>query len=283
MHLFPRRLGQVTVASGVDHVAIGVDLPDQSTLKRVWLECELKLQDDVSVETTFPYTVAGFVLPHPDPDDGVSFDTLWDTWVPKDEDPAIGGVDMDTLAADTNALAEYGEANWESILGLGKKVPEIWRRDHIMTYANTNGMGFTTGTPPTYLPAMTYKASLSPNMRVDEPSVVVFGAGVPDFAETTTTDRVTLSEDGYYEIKYAEDTLKNAAIALIGRTEAGAADSPYEDAMNTIMAFMEDQILEKTAGWFDNGYTLNVMYKATFEIVVPGELNVGGSLGSRGW
>lgn len=283
MLLYPRRLGMANVASAVDQAVVGFYLPPGSVLRKFWAYTEVMPTTDVTVNVVFPYSVAAYLCPVIDPDDGSTIETIWDQTVPKDADLATDGFDLDTENVDTNVFAEWGEFELENLIGFNSAfdAEEKWRYDDILSYPKYP-MGFTTGTPDTYLPAARRTTQKQPMTRIDVPSMLILGLGVPDFAETTATAEPVPPEDSQWSIKYASEMLRDAAKALVGLIEVGA-ESPYEDMMTRLEDYLQAPIFEETAGFFSNSNTLNVHAGLTGEVWVPGDMKTQSNLGTGGF
>ena len=86
LRMFARRRAEILVGGATDEVMFGISLPSGSRINDVRAQVHV-VGDIVQPRTAVGmYAIEGYILPVFDPDAVVSYDTLWDTLVPKDDD-----------------------------------------------------------------------------------------------------------------------------------------------------------------------------------------------------
>lgn len=219
------------------------------------------------------YGAKGVVVQIDDIDTALSFDTLWDQMVPKDQELTLGGQDLSGV---TDATPEFepGEPDVTAITDyqIFDDDMEWFKRRKLITFAS-HPLGFEVGTPDSYIPRDTFKIRSRRRMAVEVASAALFAISAPALDDTTATVFDTFaSEAELMQVKYLEVVLEQAWMALAGLTETGA-ETPYEEAMALIADYLEPDVLEETASSFV-GQSWTTFTSMTFDITVPGRREV---------
>ena len=118
-----------------------------------------------------------------------------------------------------------------------------------------------------------FQVRLRGPFRVSQPSVLVFGFGVPNMDDTTATLQSILQETQWGQVKYAESMVERAMLHLLGLVEAGA-ETPWVEATQLLQLHMDPDVFEEDAALFGTElYRVFTEFSATHQ--VPGRLKVG--------
>lgn len=272
MQIIGRRFAQVVVAGSTDRVVAQYPLPTGCKLGNVFLE-HWMTAEAIDVDHMGMYGMAGFIVPVLDPDDSLIVDTLWDNLVPKDADEAAAVFDLDTTAADATEEFEPGMPDWGAVFqAAGNRPREIFRRRKMLHFSD-KPVGYVAGTPDLWIPTDHFKTNVRPNVVASTHSHILFGVSSPTLDQTTSTAQTTLEETEWTIMTFVEDFLKDAMKNLLGLIEAGAT-TPYAQAAAFISKLIEHTMFEETATAFD-ALALKTFTRATFHVMVPGEIAVG--------
>jgi len=277
LRLIGRRKGQRQVGPGADQVILGISLPSETVLHSIRMRGQILpnvggLELDSNI--LFTYAYEAWVLPIDDPDATADFDDVWDTLVPKDSDVQV--LDLDAETADTTPFYEPGETDWQALFKLGIRPDRLTHFHKDISINNTMGLKFIDSqTPfaPKWQPGDLLEWSDSKGYRVEQPSVLLIGFGVPSNDDTTTTVESPLAENEWGRVKYLGDTLKMAMMDVLGITEA-TAETPWEDATDLLQRHLDPDVMEQTDGYYF-APTLNVSMEAIIDHSVTGELGIG--------
>lgn len=272
VRLFSHKLSQMLVPSGSDQVLSGIQLPSESSLNNVWGEVHIVAPTPIEFDKAVMYGVDGHVFLHQTPDDGATFNTLWDSNVPKDTDVASGAIDLNASATTINFF-EPGEPNVHALadMAIYNDDNNWFKRRKLLSFASSP-TGWLPGTPNLYVPSDVFAVRSRRRIGVDYWSLAALGMSSPAFDDVTTTVYTTFGDEApLMQMKYIEVTLEQAWMQLVGLTETGA-ETPWEDAATMIGDFLEPTVLEVTAGDFAT-MGFNVYTKCTWEITVPGRRN----------
>lgn len=275
MRLIGRRLSHASIPTNTDEVVAGYPIPSGGKLNAVHLECHFVGPEGERFDSCSLYGMSGFVIPVLDPDSGATFDAIWDAQIPKDVAMTAGGFDIDTAAADAQPEFEIGLPDVSQVMDLVSGNPiQIFQRRKMLTIANENNTRDVVDAGAD-LKMVTdfFTTTVRRKVRVQTPSVVLFGVSSPDTTTTTTTARSIPSESEWSLLQYLEVALENAFMSLVGLTEVGA-ESPYEESLAFIAELIEDTVVEQTALAF-TPTTWQVFTDATFDISVPGRIAIG--------
>lgn len=272
MRLFGRRFNQWDVEAGTDSVLFGYPIPAGGKLNNVHLEVHVIGPEGVTYQGAVAYGLTGFVVPVPDPDEGATFDVLWDRLIPKDVPEAAAVFDLDSGAQDITAEWEIAEPDWSGVFNMTANAPlEIFRRRKFLTLA-TSSIGYekVDAAADKYTPTDFFKTKVGKRVRVKSPSVVLFGASSPNLASGSTGQESAPSEIQWTLLQYLETTLTQAFMNLIGLTEAGS-ETPWEESSQFIASLIEKSHMEAGPSAFIDS-TFRFYSNVTFDISVPGEI-----------
>lgn len=216
------------------------------------------------------YALEGYILPVFDPDDGSTLDTLWDQLVPKDSDTEV--VDLDAESSQTAPFFEPGEPDFQAVLDVGIQPERIYRRERMLTLAKGSVFSFRQQAADVvrWVPGDAFNVRIKRRIRVERPSVLVFGFASPAMDDHTTTVESILEEAQWPQVKYMGETLRRAMLHLMGLTEAGA-ETPWEEATALLKRHLEPDMVEEVAGTYV-GSTWSVSSRAIIDHSVVGDL-----------
>lgn len=215
------------------------------------------------------YGAQGWILESHNSADFAAMDTLWDKFVPKDNDV----IDIDaTTTADTDSMYEPGKVNVSQLLDQEISNPErFFNKAKILSYQTSYRNMNPTVT--NHHANDFFHFGIPHKYSVRENSGILFGVGSPDMSGAgVDTDVIESTSgnafDGFFILKHIEDFLDKAMLEATPFTEAGA-ESPYEDIMNflidTLEEINENVVLFETTTW-------KVHAKGTAGIRTPGRL-----------
>lgn len=269
MQIIGRRSSQHLVAAGTDKVLVGFPLPALGSFNSVELDFRITGTPAATHLQAGFFGISAFIIPVPDPDDGSSFDLLWDQLIPKDVELGAGTFDLDTEATDTTPEFEIGTPDPGAVLKLNAMEPlEMFRRREMVTVH-----GNPLQSDDTYLPMSRIRTGIHRHVEINKPSIIAVGFSSPDVLDTSTSVKVIPSETQWVLLQYMEVTLEQAMMNFIGLTEAGA-ESPYTESMAFVASLVEDAVFEQTAGAY-KAQSWNVFTNATFNISSKGSVDVG--------
>lgn len=273
MRLIGERWSQINVAAGSDKVLMGYPVPAGGIMNGVKSEIKVIGPESTPYNQAAAYGYTGFVVPIIDPDSGADYDAIWDAAIPKDVAEAANVFDLDTGAADLTPEFELGEPDWAGgVLDYVSNNPvEIFRKRKLLTLADV-AVGYVSvdSATDTFTPVDKFRADIKRNVRVDTPSMVLFGFSSPSMDVVSTSQKTIPTEDEWTIYRYLRMTLENAFVNLIGMTEAGA-ETPYSDMADFVGKLIEDTVFEESAGWFAAVAWL-VFGHGKFDISVPDSL-----------
>ncbi len=216
------------------------------------------------------YGAQGWLLESVTAADYENMETLWDRFVPKDNDV----VDLDSsVAVDTDTMYEPGFINVAQMLDQEVGNPHrFYNRSKIVSWM-TSYRGFSP-TVTTHHPNDFFKFGIDRKYKARSDMGILFGFGSPDMANAGADKDVIegtsgSSADGFFVLKHMEDFLDKAMIEATAFTEVGA-ESPYVDIMtfliNTLESMDENTVLFESGVW-------RVWAKGTAGIEVPGRMS----------
>ncbi len=281
LQIFRRTLDHHLVLSNTDMVVAAAFLPAGGILNNLHVEVLAHATADRSILTSVVIGCSAFVVPLLDPDSAPTFDSVWDTQVPKDVEAASGALDLDTAASDPGPEFEVGEIDIVSLFEAGTEPVELkaLRRRKLISFASVEQKAWAAATPDTWIPTWHLNMKSGRKVRVKHHSAIMFAISNPSLSDTTTTVWTVPSEAAISQLQYAGDTLKRAMIEAIGLTEAGA-ETPWTEALSVIADYIEPDAFEETAGAFTSP-SWQCFTKATFDVSVPGTLEVTGPISSE--
>lgn len=274
MRLFGRRYSSIDVPAGSDQVMVGYPIPPGGKLNNVWADVHIISAEQIPFQSAGMYGISAFAMQVPDPETGISFDTLWDNFVPKDVAESSGAFDLDTDAADATAEFEMGEPDISAIFDIIANTPmELFRRRRMLSAArgSINYEAVSAGADVITL-GEAFSLRIRKNMRASAPSVALIGFSSPALDVTTTNGETTPTENQWAWLTYLEMGLEQAFIHLMGLVESGA-ETPWEEAGAFVASLLERAAFEETAGAFAPT-TWRVFTSAVFDLTVPGSVGV---------
>ncbi len=281
IRMFAKRTHFGTVGAGVDSVFLGMALPGGSKLHKVSAEVHLWTTAVSAISTAAVYACEGWIIPVHDPDTAKTYDTLWDQFVPKDDDTE--DIDLDTASTDTSPFFEPGEPTFDAMFDVGLEPKKIFSRQRLLS--PLSGALIVSRDPEsTYLPEWMagekFNIDVSRGYYVNEPSIVMFAIGIPNMDDVVNTlDSIPLEQE-WGQMKYIEHVLERALLHLFGVTEVGA-ETPWEEATALLKKHLLPDVYEVGAGKFlDQSY--NVLCKGTFDHSVTGRIASGSVSLGRG-
>lgn len=270
------KLSQRLVAAFTDEVVGAMPIPQGGSVTQIDLDFKLISPAGVALgmEKCVMYGIDVYVVPIPDPDSSITFESAWDRFVPK-EDVITVGLNLDTTTEDASPVfVEGGSVDINALFDMTGLAPKrIFRRRRMLSFAD---IGSVVGAQAvdTWTPSESFHTTIKRNVRVNQPSYVLVGFSSPGLAGTTTTVwPPPASEAEWAILQYMEKFLEDAFVMSLGMIETGA-ESPYEEAELFIGRLLEDAILEETAGAF-HPQIWNVFCRSTYQLTVPGRLNMG--------
>ncbi len=267
--MFRHQTTQRAVAGDSDELLCWCPIPEAGVLNNVWLDVQA-IGPAVDALTCVPVGIAGYLAKVPDPTNAISVDALWDAVVPKDTIGGPGTLDGEVIDADTNPEWEIGVSDPTEIFDSNEELVELFKRRELLTAARSHIVSSVT---PAFLPVMEFKAKVSRRLRVANRSMAMFALSLPGGASTTITIDVTPSRVEWDVLRYIEVALEAAFVEALNLLEA-ALDDPFTTLADLLADFLEPIVTEDTAGKFANA-TFDVFTMATFDITVPGKLEVG--------
>jgi len=268
------RFNHNLTGSSSDTVLTGFDLPAGSVLKHIGARIHvISNLAAVEREQSAMYAIAAYLIELDDPDAVVSYEDLWDRFVPKYTDVDL--IDLDTAGADVTPFWEPGEARFDEIFDMGDRPLRLFMRRKMVTFADPGSAGFRfqpaeTPFEPQYMPADIINFKLNRSIRVRKPSCVVVAMSNPAL-DDTVSNHPALTESEWGQIQYIESTLERALMDQLGQTEAGA-ESPWEEASDIIRKHLAPDIQEETAGAFIT-LAWNAFVTLQFSHTVPGSMD----------
>lgn len=270
MQLYMRRWGSDLVTAGADAAIIAWPIPNKCTLNYLKGEFHLLINTALALTNAVVYGCEGWILQSETSSDFGAMNTLWDKFVPKDNDT----IDLDdAVTADTNTMIELSRVNVAQVLDQEIGGPErIFKRNKLITGINSFNNLLTTSV--TYLGNDFFTYDISKKYRVRQDSGILFGVGSPDMAAVGAQDDVIPStsgnnRDNFFMLKHLEDFLDYAMIEATAFTETGA-ESPYEDIMTFLVTLLES-VNENTSLFTASSW--NVWGKGMAGIETPGRMS----------
>ncbi len=241
-----RRDSLVQVTNGTDEVICGVPIPPGGQLQAVRGQMSVKDTTRELEKDMMFYSVHGYVLPVLDPDAAATFESIWDTLVPKDETEAPAALDFDTGTADDTPIDEPGDPNLNAVLGMdATDNVQIFKREKFLDIAS-HPVGLHLDTSQYWWPMDHFNVNIKRKVSVEQPAVCLFGISSPVAATTSATAPVAPTTKEWAMMMFLESTLEDMMKSIVGLTEAGAT-TPYVDASTFLAELLEPSLYEQTA------------------------------------
>ena len=269
--LIARRSSNLDVGPGTDRVLVGISLPSDSVIHDI--RCKIVMSNGTvrNLEEILMYGVEAYILPVHDPDNAPTYDSLWDTLVPKDTD--VQTMDLDTGAQDTTPFFEPGEADWTSLFDVGLRPELLFGKykflnavENSILTRQDNQTPFVVG----WFPGDVVRIHIRRRLKVANPSALVVGFASPATDDTVNAAQTALAENEWGQVKYIGHVLQRALLHVLGVVEAGA-ETPWEEATALLQKHLDPDMLEETGNRFVAS-TFNVTTQMTVDHSVVGEL-----------
>ena len=267
LRMFARMKSQMDTAAGNDDVLFGLSLPSDTVIHDIRAQVHVIGQTVLSMAEAIMYGIQGYILPVLDPDAAASFNQLWDTLVPKDDDTDT--IDLDTGAADAQSMYEPGESSMAEVMDLGLQPERIYHYEKLLSFANSGFRQEDTSVLE-WAASDVVDIRIRKRFRVHQPSVVLFALGNADLTDTTATEPAAAAENEWPRLKYMTSTLEMALMQHFGLIETGA-ETPFEDAAKLLRKHLEPDLHEEAAGSWGSK-TLKHWSAAIIDHSVSGEM-----------
>lgn len=270
-----RKISHQLVAADKDVVVAAIPLPQGGILTRIDIIQKVIASPGslLAINKCVMYGMDGYVVPVIDPDTATTYDTAYDRLVPKankGED-----IDLDTTTVDAKPTFEPGSVQVNQLFQMTGLAPRrIFKRRKLLSFADIGPVVGGGTAVDDWTPAEAWKSTVNARVRVDKPSFVIFAFSNPALDNTQAGAWVPpVGEAEWGILQYLEKFLEDAFVRVLGLVETGA-ESPYEEAEAYIERLLADKLFEKTADAF-HPQSFDVFTQATFQISVPGRLNMG--------
>lgn len=244
-------------------------MPVGTKLNNVWLEASTTGSTLMHVTNALMYGMSGIVVNVHDPDTQITYDSVWDEQVNKDQADTYasgGGTFLDTETADTAPEFEVGEIDLEALMGVElEDNTEIFRRRKMVTFPG-NPIGFD-GTNQ-FWPADHFKVHIKGGPKVTAPSVAMFGFSSPAMDQTEAGSQYLPSSTVWMIYQFIDSFLEDMFKHLIG-ISGGSNIDPYQDASVAIAKLLEDKMIEPDGNYLP-GNAWGCITKVTWDITIDG-------------
>lgn len=271
IRMFARGLLNRSITTGTDGVVMGQSLPSGSRINNITAEMSFSQRLFLNSQTVVAYGLEAYIIPLVDPDTVLTFDAIWDRFVPKDTD--VETLDLDTAASDATPFFEPGEVDFGQMLHVGFRPERVYRRNRILTMANGSIMStqdHESPFGPNWIPGDSFTINIKKNYFIEQPSVLVIGVANPSFDDTQTAMGSSLTEEKWPQVKYIGHVLERAMLHVFGLVETGA-ETPWEEATALLKEILEPDVREETAGTF-LATAWDVTCRSMVDFSVEGEL-----------
>lgn len=259
------------LSSGSDEVISRMILPSECKVLSYKAEIHGISVNEQDIHTATFIGFDGFIVPVEDPDSLTSWDTLWDSMIKKDE--PISGADLE-LGTGTDASPFYntGEPNINKLLDLNTSGRHWYKSRNMVSAAKRPVAADPSSTEENYLPSIVEGVNRGIGYTAEYMSACMVGVSVPDTAgEDTGIGSTPADETEWYQVKYVDMVLEQAAIALLGIADVPGED-PFETQATFLLEFLEPPVVEQAATTIIAG-SWNIFTVADWMIRVPGRLS----------
>ncbi len=268
------RHGHQLTGTGNDTVITGFELPAESVLRSLHVNVDMiGVQTALERERCVMYACAAYLIQLDDPDEAVTHQTIWDTFVPKYTDTDT--IDLSTGEANATPFWEPGMADFDDLFEMGDRPLKLFMRRKKLNFANPGSGGIRfqpaeTPFEPQWMPADSFRIHINRPIRIRSPSALLVAISNPLTTDTTTT-RPILTESEWGQIQYIESTLERSLMDQLGVTEAGA-ETPWTESTDLLRKHLAPDVQEETAGAFATE-SFNVFQTTQFSHTVPGTMS----------
>ncbi len=276
MRYIKRQRAIEEVSGGSDQVIAAAVLPEGGKCNQIHMEIGVLANTPQSIFTDSFWAIKGYLIPIVDPENSTTYDVLWDTYVPKDEDGSLGGFELDTSSTDTAPFEEPGEPSLEEIVGMNPTtIVQVFERKTHMFYAKTPIGLDPVQAPDAYYPQEYINTWIRRSIRALGNSALIFALSLPSLDDVTTTwVAPPATTEQWMQLKYLAVVLENAWQYLAGLVEVGA-ETPYEEAATFIEDLVEETLYQDVAGLWDNPSSVRVSCSMMYDMSVPGDRRQG--------
>lgn len=265
-----RREAAISIASGTDTVLFGCSLPSGSMLQEIKAKVQVVGQTVMAINEIAAYAMRGYILPIHDPDSAPTFDTVWDTLVPKDQTNDV--LDLDTASSNADNFWEPGEVDMGAIFDVGLRPTRIYDRRRFLTFARNQVFAYREQATDVvkWYGGEDFTINIGRRIRVKQPSIVVFGVSSPNMLQTSSQGEKALEENEWPRVKYFRQVLEYALADVMGLVEAGA-ETPWEDATVLMKKHLDPVMYEHAAGVYVP-MAMAANGEVTFDLAVTGDI-----------
>ncbi len=235
-------------------------------------------QHDVSKAFISMYPARVYAAQMVEIDDLVAdWDTLWDQYIPKDEDTsevaATIGVDVSRDTTDVTVFEEPGEASPNELFSMREPTQRLWKRDEFLSLVSSPH-AYEGAAVDTFTMGERYSVDVNERIHFPTGGFVALGIASPNWDDVATPVPNAMANIGDVLIyENLPDFLHVARLALLGATEAGA-ETPFVDVLSLIEELTEPTVFEQTAGTFVNP-TMQVISRMIFDVEVRNPQAIG--------
>lgn len=267
--LFRTQYKQIVSPGDSDHVLAGMPIPAGGMLANVWGDVHMVPATNLTKIRACVYAFAGFIVPYFDDTKSITFESLWNQQVPKDDalsvTAGVVNLDMQPESADATAMFEPGQANLNRLFNVGNQAERIYNRERLLSVASRGQPEFVASSEvDLWQPSDHFNVRIRNNYRVQQPSYVLFAVSNPPLDDMTTSAEVTLNSSEEAILNNLELAIELAMPSIVGLTEAGA-ESPFLELAEFIEKMVEPITEEETAESFAD-ITWTVFARFTFEV-----------------
>ncbi len=222
------------------------------------------------------YALSIHMFPILDPDSAWVPITVWNQQLPKDDQFAASGLDIDTTGLDTTPFIEWGDAAPSLLAGHPTFATPIYKAARLISFAKSKG-GFeidgVVATEDGYIPTDFWSRGIGRSKTAPVHSAVMVGISGYNWPtpKTDFTDMLPDSTLDWDILTYADDYQVDARKALVGGIATGTQEVAAE-SLAFLNAYIETNV-EKNAGHFHPcNWELTFEYQAS--VLVPGTVRV---------
>lgn len=274
LRVFRKTLVTDLIVANVDSVMADAPIPQGSSQNNVWGTVHMVGPNPHATDDGSIWGSAAYLIPLGDPDNAIDVDVIWDRFTPKDQEISAG-FNIDSNGPLSGNFFDIGEINAELLLQMSAMPLDAnwWSQRRMLTFANSP-RGFVPGTPDTYVPADVLKVRSGRKMNAEQHSESLFAVAIANVSDDDTARSSPINEREWLHLRYAEITLEQAFVHLIGNVEAGA-ETPWDIAALDLQEFIEPEHLKHSTPDIIHA-DFACFAEMTFDISVPGvrEFNV---------
>lgn len=250
--IFARRASQIRTGTGADKVLFGMSFPTGTVIHDMKAQVQMVgTTEQLARNVACWYGFSGYLIPVVDPDAAVGFETLWDSFVPKDVLPGNGSLDLDTQTADSTPFFEPGLPDFASMFDVGLQPERVYHRDRLLTVLSAAHVFQDAETPfnIVWMAGDKFMARVKKSYRLTQPMSLIYSVAVPATTATTTVVEAALAENEWSRLRYIDEVLSNSMRQQLGLVEAGA-ETPWEEATLLLRKVVEPDVHEANANSF---------------------------------